>query len=234
MDFIEGLPKSKHFDSILVVIDKFTKYAHFIPMSHPFTSQTVAQAFFNNIYKLHGLSQVIILDRDKIFTSSFWQELFRLAETTLNMSSSCHPQTDGQSERLNQCFETYLRCMTHASPAKWANWISLAEFWCNINYHSAHNKTPSEVLYGHPPRHFMIAHEDQCKVPDVEQWLADRAEMGNLIKQNPLRAQARMKEQADKKRQEQEFQIGDWVYLKLQPYVQMSVVERILMSPRGG
>jgi hypothetical protein len=69
MDFIEGLPKSKTFDTILVVIDKFTKYAHFIPMAHPFTAQTVAQAFFHNIDKLHGLPQVIISDRDKIFTS---------------------------------------------------------------------------------------------------------------------------------------------------------------------
>jgi transposase InsO family protein len=146
MDFIEGLPKSKTFDTILVVIDKFTKYAHFIPMAHPFTAQTLAQAFFHNIYKLHGLPQVIISDRDKIFTSSFWQELFRLADTTLNMSSSYHPQTDGQSERLNQCLETYLRCMTHAAPVKWATWLSLAEFWYNTNHHSAHNKTPFEVL----------------------------------------------------------------------------------------
>jgi hypothetical protein len=69
LDFIEGLPKSKTFDTILVVIDKFSKYAHFIPLSHPYTALTVAQAYLNNIYKLHGLPQIIVSDRDRVFTS---------------------------------------------------------------------------------------------------------------------------------------------------------------------
>lgn len=93
--FIEGLPKSKRFDTILVVIDKLTKYGHFIPRSHPYTAMSIAQLFHNNIYKLHGLPQTIISDRDRVFTSTLWQHLFKLAKTTLNMSSSYHPQTDG-------------------------------------------------------------------------------------------------------------------------------------------
>lgn len=101
MDFIEGLPKSQSFDTILVVIDKFTKYGHFIPMKHPYTTLSVAQLFLNNVYKNHGMPNVIISDGDKVFTSNLWQELFKLTETTLNMSSAYHPQTDGQSERLN-------------------------------------------------------------------------------------------------------------------------------------
>jgi hypothetical protein len=101
LDFIEGLPKSKSFTTILVVIDKLTKYAHFIPISHPYTAMSVAQQFLNNIYKLHGLPHTIISDRDKIFTSTLWKELYRLAVVTLNMSSAYHPQTDGQTERLN-------------------------------------------------------------------------------------------------------------------------------------
>jgi hypothetical protein len=91
LDFIEGLPKSKNFDTILVVIDKLTKYAHFICLAHPYTATTVANAFLNNIYKLHGMPTVIISDRDRIFTSNLWQELFKLTDTTLNMSSSYHP-----------------------------------------------------------------------------------------------------------------------------------------------
>jgi hypothetical protein len=91
LDFIEGLPKSNKFDTILVVIDKFTKYAHFIPLSHPYTAKSIAQLYFSNIYKLHGLPQILISDRDRIFTSSFWKELFTFSQTTLNMSSSHHP-----------------------------------------------------------------------------------------------------------------------------------------------
>lgn len=91
LEFIEGLPKSTKFNTILVVIDKLTKYAHFICLSHPYTTAIVAQAFVTNIYKLHGMPSIIKSDRDRIFTSTFWQELFKLTDTTLNMSSSCHP-----------------------------------------------------------------------------------------------------------------------------------------------
>lgn len=148
LDFVEGLPRSTRYDTILVVIDKFTKYGHFIPLSHPYTAQTVAQLYVDHIYKLHGLPKIIISDRDKVFTSNFWQQLFKLTDTTLNMSSSYHPQTDGQTERLNQCMETYLRCMTQACPSKWSKWLSLAECWYNTTFHSALGKSPFEVLYG--------------------------------------------------------------------------------------
>jgi len=189
LDFIEGLPKSKNFDTILVVIDKLTKYGHFIPLAHPYTAMSIAKLFHNNVFKLHGLPQVIISDKDRIFTSTLWQELFKLTETTLNMSSSYHPQTDGQTERLNQCLETYLRCMVQACPTKWSNWLALAEFWYNTTTHSAHGKTPFEVLYGHPPRHFGISSVSQCTVPDLEDWIKDRTAVLDIIKHNLLRAQ---------------------------------------------
>lgn len=96
MDFIEGLPKSVSFNNIMVVVDKFSKYAHFVPLAHPFTAFQVAQAFISNIFKLHGLPQSIISDRDRIFTSSIWWELFWLVNTQLHMSLMYHPQTDGQ------------------------------------------------------------------------------------------------------------------------------------------
>lgn len=171
LDFVEGLPKSKKFDTIMVVIEKLTKYAHFIPLTHPYTAMLVAQLFHNNIFKLHGLPQVIISDRDEIFTSNLWQELFKLSETTLNMSSSYHPQTDGQTERLNQCLETYLRCMIQSCPNKWSQWLALAEFWYNTTFHSSHGKTPFEVLYGHLPRHFGISVTTVCTSTELEDWL---------------------------------------------------------------
>jgi hypothetical protein len=91
MDFIEGLPKSQKFDTIMVIIDKYTKYAHFVPLAHPFSALTVAQAYLDSMYKLHGLPQGIVSDRYKIFTSAIWKELFRLSDTQLMMSSSYHP-----------------------------------------------------------------------------------------------------------------------------------------------
>ena len=95
MDFIERLPKSQGCDTILVVIDRFTKFGHFTMPTHPFTARTVAQAFLDNIYKMHGLPESIITDRDNIFTSGFWRELLKVIGTELHYSSSYYPQSDG-------------------------------------------------------------------------------------------------------------------------------------------
>lgn len=103
MDFIEGLPSSGHYNCILVVIDKLLKYSNFIPLHHPFTAQGVAEAFLNSVYKLHGMPPSIASDRDRIFTSILWKELFQHTQgTQLRMSSARHPQCDGRTERVNQ------------------------------------------------------------------------------------------------------------------------------------
>lgn len=226
MDFVEGLPRSKTADCILVVVDKLTKYAHFIPLKHPFSAHQVAIAFVDNVYKLHGLPKVIVSDRDPIFTSKLWTELFKLTETTLAMSSSRHPQTDGQTERVNQCLETYLRCFVHACLRKWRHWLPLSEFWYNTSFHSAIQMTPFHALYGHPPRHFGVIDTTVCRSDDLASWLQERALMQNLIKQHLERARQIMKDQADKHRTDRVFAVGDWVFLKVQPYVQNSVADR--------
>lgn len=131
-------------------------YAHFLPLSHPFTALQAAVLFMNNIFKLHGLPQAIVLERDKIFASNMWRELFKLLGTDLQMSSAYHPQTDGQSERVNQCLETYLRGFVNSCPAKWSSWLSLAEFWYNTSFHYSLGNTPFFVLYGHHARELGI------------------------------------------------------------------------------
>jgi hypothetical protein len=128
MDFVEGLPRSGGASCILVVVDKFTKYSNFLPSLHPFTASKVAQVFLDQVYKLHGMPMSIIIDMDKIFISRFWQELFKFAQVQLRMSSSYHPQSDGQTKRVNQCMETFLRCFVSSYPKQWIKWLSLAEF----------------------------------------------------------------------------------------------------------
>jgi hypothetical protein len=98
---VEGLPTSDRYNAILVVVDKFSKYGHFIPVHHPYTTLHIAKLFLDHVYKLHGLPKAIISDRDPIFTSNLWKELFKLTDTRLLMSYAYHPQTDGQTERLN-------------------------------------------------------------------------------------------------------------------------------------
>jgi hypothetical protein len=88
MDFIDGLPKSAGSNCILMVVDKFTRYGHFIPLSHPYIAGFVAVAFFNTVYRLHGLPASIILDRDPVFTNNFWQKLFKLSGVSLHMSTA--------------------------------------------------------------------------------------------------------------------------------------------------
>lgn len=206
-------------------MDKFSKYAHFVPLAHPFSALDVAQAFMKNIFKLHGLPLVIISDRDKIFTSHLWQHLFDLAGTKLHLSSAYHPQSDGQTERVNQCLEIYLRCFVHSVPSKWFAWLHLAEYWYNTSFHSAIQSSPFEVLYGHTPNHFGISPMD-CIVPDIASWLSERKLMQQLVQQHLNRAKQQMKHFADKHRSFREFAVGDWVYLKLQPYIQTLVAAR--------
>jgi hypothetical protein len=100
MDFIEALPKSEGHDTILVVVDKLTMYAHFISLSHPFTIRTIVQLFLDNVFQLHGLPLAIITDQDKIFASQLWQYLFKSLGVKLKLSSAYHPQTGGNQKGL--------------------------------------------------------------------------------------------------------------------------------------
>lgn len=110
IDFIEGLSMSFGKSAIMVVVDRFSKFSCFIPPKHPYTAPLVAHVFHEEIFKLYGLPKSIVSDRDRIFTSEFWCELFRLQGTQLLLSTLCHAQMDGQTERISQCLEACLRC----------------------------------------------------------------------------------------------------------------------------
>lgn len=223
MDFIVGLPKSDGKEVILTVVDKLTKYAHFISLSHPFKAREVATEFLNTVYKLHGLPKGIITDRDPILTSNFGKELMEKLGIQLKLSTAYHPQTDGQSERVNQCIETYLRCMVFQQPKTGVRWISLAEFWYNTNFHTAIQTTPFEALYGYSPPHLPMGMPPKSANEAVNEVLRDRQITLQGLKEQLRRAQERMKKFADRRRTERKFKTGDWVYLRLQPYRQLSV-----------
>ena len=179
---------------------------------------TVVNAFTDHIFKLHGPPSVIVTDRDKIFTSTFWQELFKRLGVKLHFSTSYHPQTDGQTERVNQCLENYLRCMAFLQPKKWVTWLSLAEWWYNTSYHTALKMTPFQALYNRPPNMLAEAALYPADQADTFSSVLTAKQTAAHIKENLLRAQNRMKVQADKNRSERTLEVGDMVYLKLQPY----------------
>ena len=226
MDFIEGLPKSEGKEVILMVVDRFSKYAHLMALAHPYSAITVAKVFMENVYKLHGMPASIVSDRDSVFLSQFWKELFKQQGVNLQYSTAYHPQSDGQTEVVNKCIEGYLRCMTGSMPTQWGRWLSSCEWWYNTNYHTSTMKTPYEILYGMvAPIHIPYTPKDS-HVEAVDQYLTQREDMFKLTRSNLLRSQNRMVQQANKKRSERVFSVGDWVYLKLQPYRQQSVQRR--------
>jgi hypothetical protein len=218
MDFVEGLPKSHGKDVILVVVDRLTKYAHFLPMSHPYSVHTVAQLFIDNIFKLHGMPAVIVSDRDRIFTSKMWHEVFAALKVDLRFSTAYHPETDGQTERVNQSLEQYLRSMAFLEPQKWSEWLPLAEWWYNSAYHTAIKTSPFQALYEYPPPQIQEIIIPEDALPETQATLREKDHMIKMLQKNLVYAQSRMKKFADAKRTPRNFAVGNAMYLKMQPY----------------
>nr|XP_029147033.1 uncharacterized protein LOC112735440 isoform X1 [Arachis hypogaea] len=221
-------------DTILVVIDRLTKYAHFIPLAHPFSAKEVALTFIKEVVKLHGFPKSIILDKNKVFTSKFWSKLFQAAGTKLKYSTTFHSQTDGQIKVVNRCLETYLRCFVGGYPKKWLEWLLWAEFWFNTSYNVSAQTTPFQALYGVPAPVLFRGETFPSHVDKVAALTAARDAVLAELKTHLVQAQQRMKQAADRHRRDVEFKSGEWVYLKMQPYRMQTLARRVneKLSPR--
>ena len=225
MDFVEGLPRSEGYDTILVVVDRLSKYSHFIPLRHPFSSLSVSKVFIKEIVRLHGIPKSIISDRDKVFTSLLWEEMFKATGTKLCRSTTYHPQTDGQTEVVNRCLESYLRCFVMHHPKAWYQWLSWAEYSFNTSFHSSTGMTPFEIIYGRPPPTLLGYDHGVSPVASVDSLMKDRDRILTTLKASLLRAQQSMADRANAKRRDVQFNIDDLVYIKLRPYRQSSLAK---------
>ena len=226
MDFVEALPKVHGKSVILTVVDRFSKYAHFIPLGHPYTASSVARAFFHDIVRLHGFPDSIVSDRNPIFTGNVWHDLFQQAGVKLRMSTAFHPQTDGQSEAVNKTIAMYLRCLTGDRPRDWLDWLPWAEYCYNTAYHSALRTSPFTIVYGRAPPELLPYAPGRARTDAVDALFSDRDEFLAEVRARLLQAQEHARRFYDAKHRALEFAVGDWVLLRLLRHTQSAAPGR--------
>jgi transposase InsO family protein len=149
MDFIVGLPRTQSgYDSIWVIVDRLTKLAHFIPVKMTYSGLQLAELYMSRIVCLHGVPKKILSNRGTQFTSKFWERLHETLDTQLRFSSAYHPQTDGQTRRVNQILEDILIACALQYGRSWDKSLSYAEFSYNNSYQESLKMAPFEMLFG--------------------------------------------------------------------------------------
>jgi len=151
-DFITKLPLAQRYDSILVVVDRLTKMVYFIPTTEKTSAEGLARLFRDNVWKLHGLPESIISDRELQFAAGLMRELNEILGIKSKLSTAFHLQTDGQTERVNQELEQYLRMFIDHRQEQWPEWLGMAEFAYNNKAHSSTRTSPFKANYGQDPR----------------------------------------------------------------------------------
>ncbi|GJY08502.1 putative reverse transcriptase domain-containing protein [Tanacetum coccineum] len=218
MDFITKLPKTSNgHDTIWVIIDLLTKSAHFIPTREIDSMETLTRLYIKEIVSQYGVPISIISDRDSHFTSRFWQSLQSAMGTQLDMSTTYHPETDGQSKRTIQTLEDMLRACVIDFGKGWERHLPLVEFSYNNNYHASIKATPFEALYGRKCRSPVC----WAEVGDVQltgpEIIHETTEKIVQIRQRLQAARDRQRSYANIRRKPLEFQVGDRVMLKVSP-----------------
>jgi transposase InsO family protein len=220
LDFITDLPSAvgrngKRVDSILVIVDRFTKYALYIATTKRLTAEGFADLFMNHIFRSFGLPQGIVSDRGSLFTSKFWDTLCALLAVKRRLSTAYHPQTDGQTERQNQTLENYLRIYCNAQQDDWPSKLLLAEWTYNSSIHTATKSTPFRLLYGYNPRGpadvrlAPLSGRAKSALDRIKQLQEDRVETKQLLQ----RAHESSSKYYNRTRKDIAFREGEWVLL---------------------
>ncbi|KAI5954409.1 hypothetical protein KGF54_002184 [Candida jiufengensis] len=220
MDFVGGFPMVDNKDYILVIVDRFTKRAHFIPCAKTITAKQTARLFVETIFKLHGLPDEIISDNDVRFTSNFWLDFFSELKVLLKFSTVYHPQTDGQTERTNRTLIQLLKAFADYGDAEWLLKLPITEYAYNAHYHKAIKMSPFEADIGYIPKapHFdtrVLKFSADRMVPNAALTGTDFARMlhyqNELVKNNIMEAQANAEKVYNKHREELLLKVRDEV-----------------------
>jgi len=212
-DFITKLPLAQGYDSILVVVDWFTKMAHFVPTTEKTMAEGLARLFRDNVWRLHGLPESIISDRGPQFTAELMRELNEMLGIKTKLLMAFHLQTDGQTERMNQELQQYLRMFIDHHQEQWPEWLGMAEFAYNNKAHSGTKVLPFEANNGRSPRiGFELRKKGRFK--GAERFAKRMEEVQGEAKAALMKAQEEMRRYADRKRREAaEYKVGDLVLL---------------------
>lgn len=199
-------------DSILVFVDRLSKMVHLIPTTERINAKVFAQLFHEHVVCKHGMPKVLISDRGTVVNNVFWQELCKILGIDHRMSTSYHPQTDGQTERTNRVLEEMMRSYIHPDQKDWDLLLPSCEFAINNSVHSTTGNTPFYLNTGQHPL-TPITMEVPEKVPEASQYTLGIDQAIKEAKEKFLIAQNKMQNAADKKRQPVLFKPGDKVML---------------------
>jgi hypothetical protein len=219
MDFVLGLPRTKKGrDSIFVVVDRFSEMAHFIPCHKTDDASSVAELFFREIIRLHGIPNKIVSDRDAKFLSHFWRSLWNKLGTKLLFSTTCHPQTDGQTEVVNRTLSTMLRAVLDKNLRRWEDCLPHIEFTYNHATHSSTKMCPFQIVYGYvhwaPIDLFSLDAKDVPHI-DAVAHVEHMIDLHGQTQQNIAAANAKYQVAGSKGRKLVTFETGDMVWLHL-------------------
>ncbi|CAI7854072.1 unnamed protein product, partial [Closterium sp. NIES-54] len=214
MDFIMDLPRTpRSYNGILVVVDRLSKMSHFIPTHTTVTAPETARLFFDHIVRLHSLPSAIISDRDPRFLSNFWQSLFKLHGTRLKFSTAYHPETDGQTERMNRKLEDALRAQVNARQTDWDLHLTAIELAYNSTPHLSTGQPPFYLATGQHPRLPMTPPSHLSHAPAAFEFLTSLESAIDAARTSILNAQAKQTHYANTHRKDIRFKVGDQVLL---------------------